>query len=227
MPRYVNPASGVGGKVSSRYYATARHDVLRFIKTAPEAVLEIGCGTGATMAVLAEQRKPALAIGVELDPASAAEARAVFGHVIEGAVETADFESLISPDSLDLVLCLDVLEHLVDPWTVVRRVSPLLRSGGRLVLSVPNIRNWKFIKRLLLKGDFHYTDSGLLDRTHLRFFVRQTAEALATCGGLELVASHDARAYEPFEFRNLLNHATLGATRDLVAKQWIVIAQKR
>jgi 2-polyprenyl-3-methyl-5-hydroxy-6-metoxy-1,4-benzoquinol methylase len=213
--------------LSERYYSTARHDVLRFVEEAPGRVLEIGCGTGSTMAVLRSQRVPSQSIGVELDPAAAASAREVFDTVIEGAVEAADFEALIAPGTLDLVLCLDVLEHLVDPWQVVRRVTPLIRPGGRLILSVPNIRNWKFIKRLLFKGDFHYTDSGVLDRTHLRFFVRQTASALATSGGLHLVAAHDARAYERFEFRNILNILTLGATRDLIAKQWIVIAERR
>lgn len=212
--------------MTDRYYDTPRHDVLRFIPHAPERVLEIGCGTGATLAELRKQRIPVQSIGVEIDPKSAEVARTRFDQVLLSSVEDADFEALIAPGTLDLVLCLDVLEHLVDPWALVKRVSPLLKSGGRLVLSVPNIRNWKFIKRLLLKGDFHYTDSGVLDRTHLRFFVRQTAEALSTCGGLELVASHDARDYAATDFRRLLTLVTGGLVADLVAKQWIVIAQK-
>jgi 2-polyprenyl-3-methyl-5-hydroxy-6-metoxy-1,4-benzoquinol methylase len=217
----------MGFRLDTRYYATARHDVLRFIATPPERMLEIGCGTGATMGVLHARRAPEQAIGIELDPHAAMEARKVFDTVLEGEVESADFESLIALGTLDLVLCLDVLEHLKDPWQVVRRVSPLLRAGGRLVISVPNIRNWKFIKRLLFAGDFHYTDSGLLDRTHLRFFVRETAAELAISGGLSLVGVHDSRVYHPLEFRNLLNILTFGATRELVAKQWIVVAERR
>ena len=160
-------------------------------------------------------------------PASAAEARRHFDTVIESTVEAADFEALIAPASLDLVLCLDVLEHLVDPWTVVRRASPLLKPGGRLILSVPNIRNWKFIWRLLSRGDFHYRDAGLLDRTHLRFFVRETARDLAAAGGLVPIGVHDAREYSAIEFRNLLNTATFGATSTLIAKQWIAVAERR
>ena len=57
-----------------------------------------------------------------------------------GNVENWRFEDEIAPASLDLILCLDVLEHLVDPWSVVRRLSPLLAPGGRLIVSVPNIR---------------------------------------------------------------------------------------
>ena len=212
--------------MTDRYYDTPRHDVLRFIPEAPDTVLEIGCGTGATLAELMKQRQPSLSIGVELNPDAATIAKTRFDRVLVCAVEEADFESLIAPGSLDLVLCLDVLEHLVDPWALVRRISPLLKKGGRFVLSVPNIRNWKFLRKLAFSGDFHYTDSGLLDRTHLRFFVRQTAESLATCGGLSLVASHDAKDYTPGDVRKLLTLLTFGATRDLVAKQWIVIAEK-
>ena len=67
--------------------------------------------------------------------------------------------------------------------------------GGRLILSVPNIRHWKFVWRLIARGDFTYRDAGLLDRTHLRFFVRRTAIELATCGGLELVAATSAQGW--------------------------------
>lgn len=213
--------------MTERYFSTPRHDALRYVIAPPERALEIGCGTGATMAVLQQRRKLAQAVGVELDAASAAEARSHFDTVIESTVEAADFEAVIAPASLDLVLCLDVLEHLVDPWTVVRRASPLLKPGGRLILSVPNIRNWKFIWRLLSRGDFHYRDAGLLDRTHLRFFVRETARDLSTAGGLVSVGVHDAREYSAMEFRNLLNTATLGATSTLIAKQWIAVAERR
>ena len=169
---------------------------------------------------------PSLLIGVELDEKAADEASKHFHNVIVGPVEKAAFETFIPKGSLDLVLCLDVLEHLVDPWTVVKRVTPLISPSGRLIISVPNIRNWKFITRLALKGDFRYTDAGLLDRAHLRFFVRDTAVKLATCGGLKLEGCWDARDYTRFEFRNILNRITLGATKELLAKQWIVVASQ-
>ncbi len=211
--------------MSDRYYNIARHDVLRLIPEAPESALEIGCGEGATMAVLRE-RGTKKAVGVELDPKSADIARQRFDTVLQGFVEQADIESHVTPGSLDMILALDVLEHLVDPWTQVKRLSPLLKPGGRFVLSVPNIRNSKFIFKLLFKADFHYQDDGLLDRTHLRFFVRQTAEELATCGGLKLVGSYDAKVYKPTSPRRFLNMLTFGWTEDLVAKQWVVIAEK-
>lgn len=213
--------------MDNRYYATARHDVLTHIAGAPARILEIGCGTGATMAELRKRGGVVSATGVELDPASAEVARGVFDRLYVSTVEAAPFEEDIAPGTLDAVLCLDVLEHLVDPWTVVRRVSPLLAPGGRLYISLPNIRNWKFLARLFFLGDFRYRDSGVLDRTHLRFFVRETAKDLAACGGLTVVKAVDARAYKPYEVRALLNLVTGGATAEWIAKQWIIIAEKR
>lgn len=213
--------------MDNRYFATARHDVLAHVPGAPKRILDIGCGWGSTTEALRKRGGVEFAIGVEIDPASAKEAEKQFDHVYCSPVEAAPFEERIAPGSLDAVLCLDVLEHLVDPWTVVRRVSPLLAPGGRLYVSVPNIRNWKFLWRLLARGDFHYTDSGLLDRTHLRFFVRETAMALAGAGGLAVVDCVDARAYKPYEARAILNALTFGGTAGLIAKQWIAIAEKR
>ena len=213
--------------VDNRYFATARHDVLAHISGAPARVLEIGCGAGSTMAELRKRGPVTQAVGVELDPASAETARAQFDTIYVSAVETAPFEQAVAQGTLDLVLCLDVLEHLVDPWTVVKRVSPLLAPGGRLYISLPNVRNWKFLARLFFRGDFRYRDSGILDRTHLRFFTRETAMDLAQAGGLHIVDAVDARAYKPWEVRRLINLISLGLTREWIAKQWIVIAEKR
>lgn len=210
-----------------RYFATARHDVLAHVAGAPARVLEIGCGKGATLAELKKRGGASFAVGVELDPAAAAEAQPLFDKLYVSAVENAAFEEVIAPGTLDAVFCLDVLEHLVDPWTVVQRVTPLLGPGGRLYVSVPNVRNWKFLARLFFLGDFRYRDSGILDRTHLRFFTRETAGQLATSGSLRLVDIVDARAYRPWEVRRLLNMLSFGLTREWIAKQWIVIAEKR
>lgn len=208
-----------------RYFDTARTEIQPYLPDRCARVLDIGCGTGATTDWIRTERSVEWAGGVELDPEAAEQAGSKLDQLWTGMIEDADLEVGIQQGSLDLVLCLDVLEHLVDPWAVVQRVSPLLAPGGRLIVSVPNIRNWKFIWRLMMKGDFHYTDAGLLDRTHLRFFVRSTAEALAISGGLSLQGSYDANIYGSWEFRRMLIAATGGRLAPLIAKQWIVVAE--
>lgn len=209
-----------------RYFDTPRTEILPYLPERCGRLLDIGCGAGSTTAWIREHHEVAWAGGVEFDAGAAERAAPRFEQLWTGMVEQTNLEDAIPAGSLDLVLCLDVLEHLADPWNVVERLSPLIAPGGRLIVSVPNIRNWKFIRRLLFKGDFHYTDSGLLDRTHLRFFVRETAEGLATSGGLCLQGSYDANRYGPWEMRRLLIAATGGRLAPLIAKQWIIVADR-
>jgi predicted TPR repeat methyltransferase len=211
--------------MTARYFGTARREILPVLPATVRRMLDLGCGTGATVALVKEARAVEWAGGVELDPRSAREARGVCDRVWEGDATLAPIETEVAKRSLDLVLALDVLEHLADPWTMVRRLSPLLAPGGRLIVSVPNIRNWKFLWRLAAKGDFRYTDAGLLDRTHLRFFVRETAVELATCGGLRLVRARSAQPVAFPDIRYLLQAASLGRLEALIAKQWLVVAQ--
>ncbi|WP_160170927.1 class I SAM-dependent methyltransferase [Lutibaculum baratangense] len=206
------------------YFTRARLEVLPYLPQRCDNVLDVGCGSGATVEAIRVHRDVAWAGGIEIDPAAAAAARGHLDYLYEGDVASAPLEEVLGPGSLDLVLCLDVLEHLVDPWSTVHRLTPLLAPGGRLVVSVPNIRNWKFIWRLLTKGDFRYRDSGLLDRTHLRFFVRETAAELACCGGLKLVACDNATRYRASEMRAWISRATGGRADTLLAKQFIVVA---
>jgi 2-polyprenyl-3-methyl-5-hydroxy-6-metoxy-1,4-benzoquinol methylase len=211
--------------MSERYFATARTEIAPHLPQRVHRMLDIGCGTGATTAFVKSLHDVQWAGGAEFVPEEAEKARSICDHVSVGNVEDWAFETEIAPASLDLILCLDVLEHLVDPWRVVQRLSPLLAPGGRLIVSVPNIRNWKFIRGLLFRGDFRYRDSGLLDRTHLRFFVRDTARDLALAGGLKLHFGGNAHPWTGLDARRLLSMASFGGLDDLMIKQFLIVAE--
>ena len=100
--------------------------------------------------------------------------------MLVGDVET--MELPLEPGSFDVVLCGDVVEHLRDPVAALARLRPLLKPGGRVVLSTPNIANWA-IRLSLLGGRWRYTDRGILDRSHTHLFTRSTLrEALEQAG---------------------------------------------
>jgi 2-polyprenyl-3-methyl-5-hydroxy-6-metoxy-1,4-benzoquinol methylase len=142
-------------------------------------VLDVGCSSGYLARPLAERGNTV--VGIELDAGAAHEAEAFCERVLVGDVETIDLSQL-EPASFDVVLCGDVVEHLRDPVAALARLRPLLRPGGRLVLSTPNVANWA-IRLSLLAGRWRYTDRGILDRTHTHLFTRATLrEAIEAAG---------------------------------------------
>lgn len=211
--------------MTDRYYDTARREILPWLPDQVSRLLDVGCGSGATTAAIKEVRGVTWAGGIEYVAEVASQAQTRFDRVWSGDAAAVPLEAEIPTGSLDLVLCLDVLEHLPDPWALVRRLSPLLAARGRLIVSVPNIRHWKFVWRLLARGDFIYRDAGLLDRTHLRFFVRSTAIELATCGGLSLVGAVSAQTWPFPDPRWFPSRLTGGALDEIMAKQWLIVAE--
>jgi 2-polyprenyl-3-methyl-5-hydroxy-6-metoxy-1,4-benzoquinol methylase len=168
------------------YFRHSRRDQLRpLLPARAPRVLEVGCGAGTTLEHLKASGFCEWTAGVELFPAAAARAREVVDLVYEGNIETLELAE-IAPGSLDLILCLDVLEHLVDPWHVVARLRALLRPGGLLIASLPNVQHHTVVLPLLLRGEWSYGPFGLLDRTHLRFFTHKTAVALLASSGMQV-----------------------------------------
>lgn len=206
------------------YHGRIRREVAALLPATAARVLEIGCGTGATLAWLRDSGRCQWTAGVEIAPAAAAVAATRLD-----AAWCADIETLDPPvpaGSLDAVLCLDVLEHMRDPWSVVGRLHRLLRPGGRLIASIPNVRYYKVSLPLLFGGDWTYRDAGVLDRTHLRFFVRRTAIELIAGSGLAVDAVQPL-GLKPWKLKWLLSRLSFGALTGLLCEQYLIRAVRR
>ena len=204
------------------YFANARdREVVPLVPHPVERALELGCGEGATLARMKEQGLVRWAAGIEIEPEAAARARAHLDLVVAGNVEQLDDRAL--PADLDLVLCLDVLEHLVDPWRMVRRLAARLAPGGAVIACIPNLRHIGTLVPLVLNGRFDYADAGTLDRGHLRFFTRASARDLFEQAGLAVT-----RIEAPVAGKSaLLDRLTLGLARDLCAYRYLIRAEAR
>jgi 2-polyprenyl-3-methyl-5-hydroxy-6-metoxy-1,4-benzoquinol methylase len=152
-------------------------------------VLEVGPGDGVVSRWL-KQAKRCQVVGVELVPeaAQAASASGVFERMLVGSIED---DTLVAQartfGPFNAIIFADVLEHLVNPWHVLRQMRDLLTPDGHVLLSVPNIAHWTARLNLLL-GRFDYTDGYLMDRTHLRWFTWRTAREMAQSSGYAVVA---------------------------------------
>ncbi|MCR6629389.1 MAG: class I SAM-dependent methyltransferase [Magnetospirillum sp.] len=205
------------------YHHAVRREVVPFLK-ADSRILEIGCGTGATLDFLRQQGLCRWAGGVEYAPEPAELARKVADQVWQGDIEGMDLG--LAEGSLDAVLCLDVLEHLVNPWRTARRLAALLAPGGVLVASLPNIRNDRILRDLVLRGKWEYRDDGILDRTHLRFFTRASTVALVAEAGLTVEAVQPLVHLKPWRLKWILNRVSGGRMVDFYATQFLVCGRR-
>jgi 2-polyprenyl-3-methyl-5-hydroxy-6-metoxy-1,4-benzoquinol methylase len=144
-------------------------------------VLDVGCATGAVAAVLSA--RGCRVVGIEMDEGAALEAKQYLADLVIGRIEQIDLRSQFADERFDAIIVADVLEHLEDPDAVLRDLVSLLDPGGFVVASIPNVAHGA-VRLALLQGRFQYSEVGLLDRTHLRFFTRDTLEALFERAGL-------------------------------------------
>jgi len=146
-------------------------------------VLEVGPATGYVTEALKE--RGCRVVAIEIDPVAAELAAGFCERMLIGDIETLDLDRLLKGELFDVIMFGDVLEHLVDPGRVLHDVGRFLKPSGRLVVSVPNVAHGS-IRLGLLNGRFDYVDTGLLDRTHLRFFTKDSFEALLRTAGFEI-----------------------------------------
>jgi 2-polyprenyl-3-methyl-5-hydroxy-6-metoxy-1,4-benzoquinol methylase len=188
------------------YFGSVRRDILPMIPPHSNKIMEVGCGDGSTLNCLKNNGQCNWTYGVELFPDAAKIACGRVDKLYQSNIEAMDLP--IEASSLDLILCLDVLEHLVNPTKVIKYLHKLLAPNGLMIASIPNVRHFSVVAPLLLQGRWEYQKEGILDSTHLRFFVKDTAIKLMISSGLEL---EDVRANLGMgQKAKILNAITLG-----------------
>ena len=147
-------------------------------------VLDVGCATGYLAEALTA--RGCVVDGIEYDESAAEKARPHLDRLVVGDLVTLELGRELGDRSYDVIVCADILEHMPDPADVLRRLAMLLRPGGSVVISIPNVAHGS-LRLALLQGRWRYTETGLLDRTHIRFVTRQSLHELLAESGLVAV----------------------------------------
>ncbi|MFM1986756.1 MAG: hypothetical protein RIS18_973 [Actinomycetota bacterium] len=203
------------------YYSLIRPEILNKIPENTSKVLDVGCGFGNLGKKLKEMRKLEY-YGVEFS-----ESATIYLDKICDKYWIGDLEKL-NIDELPMVDCLiaaDILEHLENPWGILGKLVSKLESNGVAIISIPNVRNLNIIGKLLIKGTWEYEDSGILDRTHLRFFTRQSIISLITQSDLDIqTISSNIDNYGML--RRIITWPLRKLIPELEISQYIIVARK-
>ena len=173
------------------------HTILLQLVGTGRTVLEVGCATGYMTRVLVG-RQNCRVTGFEINRDAAAGAKPFLQRVIVGDLEDpADVTQIQS--MYDVILIADVIEHLAMPQEPLHTLRRFLSDEGRLIISLPNVAHWS-VRKALFFGHWDLADRGLMDRTHLRWYTRDTAVTLLTSAGYQLVR-HRASYVFPAHWR--------------------------
>jgi 2-polyprenyl-3-methyl-5-hydroxy-6-metoxy-1,4-benzoquinol methylase len=219
--------------MTANYFEEPRQDIQALVDVVGRRVLDVGCGAGALGAAL-KSSGAAYVAGVELNETAAQRAARRLDSVVTGDILSAALP--FDHGSFDVIVFADVLEHTPNPEEVVQRALPYLRQGGQVIISVPNVRFWLVLLRLVTDR-WEYTDHGVRDRTHLRLFSRRLLLTLVAGAGLTPVRL--ARNPRLLDDQSQIGRAGALATRvvsatiarlpvlrDLFAYQYVVVARR-
>ncbi len=208
------------------YFEQSRPEMLRFVPPNCKRVLDVGCGKGG-FGELLKNTWDIEVWGIEPVTIAAAEAATKLDHVIDGMFTP---ETVLPQGSFDAIFFNDVLEHFFDPAAALCLARTLLKPDGVVIASLPNIRHFPTQWEIVIKGEWRYRDSGILDRTHLRFFTKKSILAFfADCdfkvekiAGINRYCGGTARKWRFFRIINLL---TFTAIEDMKYMQFTVLAR--
>ncbi len=204
------------------YFSHHRPEIQALVPINVKSLLDVGCGTGNFSRAI-KDKTGCEVWGIEPVAMEAVEAKKVLDEVKIGF-----FEDVI--DSIDKqfeVICFnDVLEHMPDPHQTLKMCIRVLGPGGIIIASMPNILHYQEFFDILIKKDFKYTDAGIMDRTHLRWFTRKSMiRMFEDCGfDVKKVQGLDPT---PSKKMGLINALSFGYLDEMRYPQFALIAERR
>lgn len=205
---------------SQKYYKNVRADMLEFFPPNAKMILDIGCGNGDLGAVL-KRKYGAEVWGIELNKKPALQAKEKLDRVFIGPCE--DFLDELPADYFDAIYCNDVLEHIFDPYDVLDRIKWKLSPNGVVISSIPNMRHYKTFKKLVLEKNWEYTESGIMDFTHLRFFTTKSIRKMYKDAGYDILIHkgiNRTKSLMPY----IYNIPLLFSAMDMFYLQYVTVA---
>ncbi|CAH0166998.1 Ubiquinone biosynthesis O-methyltransferase [Pedobacter sp. Bi27] len=207
------------------YFQHAREEMLQFIPKDAANILEVGCGDGSFGAYV-KKNIPCTYFGIEPD-----------GRFIQSAIEKLDqfdnslftAESKLPHNHFDCIVFNDVLEHLAEPQATLINCKAFLKENGVIVSSIPNIRHAPYLYRLFYLGEFQYENSGIMDKTHLRFFTKKSIKKMYQSLGFEVIqhVGINESLSPKFKFLvGILNLVTYNKFEDTKYQQYATVARK-
>jgi len=214
---------------TTTYFTHVRRDIVSLLPANPEQkVLEIGAGAGNTILYLKQAGLAKEVMGVELMRlADSGQEHELIDRFQVADISCEDIDA--DKSYFDVIICADVLEHLEDPWSCLKRIVEHLKPGGMMIFSIPNFRDWKTLAKIIFRADFAYSNDGVLDKTHLRFFCRKNIVQLVNSAALEVIKMKPnflLTEVTTGKKRRWLNRITLGLFRDFLTVQYLVTAKK-
>jgi 2-polyprenyl-3-methyl-5-hydroxy-6-metoxy-1,4-benzoquinol methylase len=168
------------------YQAQKRREMLAFVPESCKVILEVGCGDGSFGEQLRLERN-AQVWGVELNPEVASVARKKLDKVLCG--DLLELLKDLPAGYFDCIICNDILEHFVHTGSLIGELKNLLKPGGYITSSLPNFRYVGNLWEILVKKDFEYKNSGILDYTHYRFFTQKSIVRMFSNLGFTIIKS--------------------------------------
>jgi len=203
------------------YYRYKRFDILSLIPKyqSIERVLDVGCGSGNTGKFLKETFNVKEVVGIELNESLSQESKNNLDKLIVGDVQTIHLPFEV--EYFDCIILADVLEHLYNPWDVMERLKSFLKYDGIILASLPNVQHWTILLELL-RGEWDYKKTGILDNTHIRFFTRKSIEKMFLSCGYDLLEIRNSMGSE----MKILNKITFGFFSGFLTYRYFVLAKK-
>jgi 2-polyprenyl-3-methyl-5-hydroxy-6-metoxy-1,4-benzoquinol methylase len=210
-----------------KYYSLIRKDIVDQIEGKNLNILEVGAAKCDTLVYLKEAKIANFVMGVDIMKFSNSnQENPIIDKLIIDQIENINFDQFES--TFDYIILGDVLEHLYDPWQILNVLKNTLKPKGKIIISLPNIRFLQSFYRIIIKGTFKYDESGLFDKTHIRFFCKSDLKKMVNEAGFSIKKIDSILEYDKnFKKLSVFNKCTFRLFEEFLTLQYILVGEKQ